>query len=1144
MNAALDWNLWRPFFTTLAVGTTIIFVAALLMQRWTRSMAWRRTIWQVAFLSLGLLAITEISGAGRAAWSWLQHRAQSESGGQLLVESRVIGEPDLRMLLAQRSQNMNTPAPRVVRGSSPTLEPVRWPGAIWLLGFGVALAWMLVARLVFVMFVPRRTLRDKGLLARVESIARRVGVFQRVRVGETHGLAGPIAFGILRPGISLPEGFARRFTREQQDAMLAHELAHLAARDPFWHALADVVSAMLWWHPLAWLAKRQLRAATEAAADDASLVVENGPNVLAECLVELGGRLTRTHSLGWLGMAGGDFRSGLGRRVKRLVSLSSQSWKPMRRSRVWLVRMAVPLALVALALAATVWAQPPFGAPSTLRQAFQRSVLGLALAAALPQAPTAPTATDHIDWQPWSRESLAAARAEGKTVLVHFTADWAVTAKANEQTSLEVPAVRAKLQEMGAIALRGDYTVADETIANELLAFSRAGVPLTLVYPSDSSLTPQKLPAVLTPQIVLDALEQGSAAPEKQASRIAIDSASSDRNKAPALILQGKALYEGGKLAEAESRLEQALKLDPQNPAAKHYLSLIQRPPPQRTTNWLSKPNDTRSALSDKLDWIRLKEVSFPGVSLNEVVEKLATMIKAADPDGKGINFIINHGINDSGRVDPSTGLPETDPLFATKVVIRLMPPLRDVTARQVIDAIVRTAETPIWYAVEDYAVVFSLTSPPPALHTRWFRIDANTFSRAMIESLTTNMDQAIKEAISAPPVLVDSPLPGKVRRFSVKPTGSELVEDARRLFTTAGVDFTVPSKSLVFSERRSQLMVRATQQDLDIIERAIQVMHTPPPQVTIEVKFAEITESDSKALGFDWFLRNTLTQNSGLRPQIRLATSAPGVPDPSGAAASTDNLLNLFQELRNHPLPALPSSIATNAPENEPLIGILTDSQYRVVLRALEQRQGVNILTPPKVTTLSGRQAQVKTVKVRYVVTDLDLSQIVSNATTGAFREVQPKPITELFELGPVLDVVPYVQADGHTIQMTVIPTFKEFLGYDMENARLVPPEAKSADMQQLTPLPIFRLRQIVSSVTVSDGQTVVLAGGSDRLLANPNKNQPLREGTKPPQEPKKTQLLVFVTATLIDPAGNRIHSPENSPRAVPPQESTPPLQ
>ncbi|MBK8001637.1 MAG: hypothetical protein IPK15_23775 [Verrucomicrobia bacterium] len=77
----------------------------------------------------------------------------------------------------------------------------------------------------------------------------------------------------------------------------------------------------------------------------------------------------------------------------------------------------------------------------------------------------------------------------------------------------------------------------------------------------------------------------------------------------------------------------------------------------------------------------------------------------------------------------------------------------------------------------------------------------------------------------------------------------------ARQFFTTAGVDFNVPGKQLIFNDRLGQLMVRATLQDLDIIEQAVQVLNMAPPQVTIEAKFAEITQQDSKALGFDWFL-------------------------------------------------------------------------------------------------------------------------------------------------------------------------------------------------------------------------------------------------------------------------------------------------
>jgi len=214
-------------------------------------------------------------------------------------------------------------------------------------------------------------------------------------------------------------------------------------------------------------------------------------------------------------------------------------------------------------------------------------------------------------------------------------------------------------------------------------------------------------------------------------------------------------------------------------------------------------------------------------------------MIKAADPEGKGINFIINHGNDDSGRIDPSTGLPAAYPaypFFATNVVIRLTPPLRDVTVRQAIDVIARVAETPLSYSVEDYAVVFT-PSPPTALHTRWFRIDANTFSRALSDALTTNMDRRLRKRAARRQGLVDSPLPGKARQISVKPSGSELLNEARRLFTRAGVDFTVPGKSLVFSERLGQMVVRATLQDLAIIDQNILLLNTPPPQLTIEVK-------------------------------------------------------------------------------------------------------------------------------------------------------------------------------------------------------------------------------------------------------------------------------------------------------------------
>ena len=115
-----------------------------------------------------------------------------------------------------------------------------------------------------------------------------------------------------------------------------------------------------------------------------------------------------------------------------------------------------------------------------------------------------------IDWQPWRPEAVAKARAEGRPVFVDFTADWCVTCQANKRTSIEISSVRTKLKEINAVALIGDYTREDDAITAELQRFGRAGVPLVLVYPGDPNAEPIVLPEVLTPGIVLDALEKAA----------------------------------------------------------------------------------------------------------------------------------------------------------------------------------------------------------------------------------------------------------------------------------------------------------------------------------------------------------------------------------------------------------------------------------------------------------------------------------------------------------------------------------------------------------------------------------------------------------------------------------------------------------
>ena len=116
------------------------------------------------------------------------------------------------------------------------------------------------------------------------------------------------------------------------------------------------------------------------------------------------------------------------------------------------------------------------------------------------------TRDDSIKWTAWSPEAEREARSAGKPVLIDFTADWCITCKANKRTSIEIESVRAMLKEKGVVAMTGDYTNKDPRITKVLHDHRRSGVPLVLVY-SPGENKPEVLPVMLTPQIVLDALE-------------------------------------------------------------------------------------------------------------------------------------------------------------------------------------------------------------------------------------------------------------------------------------------------------------------------------------------------------------------------------------------------------------------------------------------------------------------------------------------------------------------------------------------------------------------------------------------------------------------------------------------------------------
>jgi general secretion pathway protein D len=548
-----------------------------------------------------------------------------------------------------------------------------------------------------------------------------------------------------------------------------------------------------------------------------------------------------------------------------------------------------------------------------------------------------------------------------------------------------------------------------------------------------------------------------------------------------------------------------------------------------------------------------------------------------------------------------------------------------------VLDAITKVADQPIKFTIEDYAIVFSPKALEQAvLYTKVFKVDPNTFVQGLqgVTSIILNTGTqssgtggggggggggssggggggtsggTTSTGVLIPSVSITAVAQGGqgagqqqqgqqgggigggiVRNtrpgldYVTKVDNTVLVDDmVRAYFTAAGVDL-APPKIVFFNDRLGELLVRATLQDLEIIEQAVELLNQAPPQLTIEAKFVELSQEDSRALGFNWYLGNTLVNNGAIGVQGGTAPSytgnstaanpsgifpGPGTPTGAGtytpgpgavASSASDNLLT--SGLRNVYGPAQTQGAI---PTVATISGIMTDPQFRVAIEAIQQRTGSDLLSAPKVTTLSGRQTHIAAQDLQTIVTSVSITENSSTSTglVGGTGVVAPtlNYNTTPFGLGPVLDVMPTVSADGYSIQMVLIPTVLEFIQYDSPGGFVPQAEAAAGSaigvpVVAVLPLPHFRVREVVTSCNVWDGQTVVLGGMISESITKIKDEIPVlgdlplvgRLFQSESTDTQKQNLLIFVTPTIIDPAGNRVHNDEDMPFArssIPPQ-------
>ncbi len=198
-------------------------------------------------------------------------------------------------------------------------------------------------------------------------------------------------------------------------------------------------------------------------------------------------------------------------------------------------------------------------------------------------------------------------------------------------------------------------------------------------------------------------------------------------------LLTGLVLIGGG-LGAAER--------PPQDPANStnlyHLIKRLKEQPQIRQRPRVNRYELGYQRIQRMLGSIRFQEVVFDGLTLDEVIQYLAAEIRKKDPEKRGVNFMyVGQAATPtppngaaSVAAPPVAGIARSD---LAGVVINLRQPMRNLTVLQVLDVVAKTADQPIMFAVNDYAVVAMPKTPGSAnVVAARFRANPDTFLQGM----------------------------------------------------------------------------------------------------------------------------------------------------------------------------------------------------------------------------------------------------------------------------------------------------------------------------------------------------------------------------------------------------------------------------
>jgi ankyrin repeat protein/beta-lactamase regulating signal transducer with metallopeptidase domain len=318
-------------------------------------------------ITIVLLVGLSAAGAARRARASVRHLILAATFAALLALPTVPSVlPDLEVAVPSAKAAITAVVPDVslretatriagnvtVAAAPPAASRVSlatWLTLMWATG-AVLLTGLLTSALLKLRGLRRNGIPwDRGQ-ATLEAIARESGLTTAVEVLRHDAIGAPVTWGVRHPVVLLPADAPEWDERDLRQAFL-HELEHVHRRDWLVQVAARAVCAVYWFHPLVWVAWRQLCLESERACDDAVLRRADGADY-AQQLVSLAQRVSVASTVPMLSMAG---RSDLSVRVRALLDTTIGRGRAGRRT---LLGASLLAAAIVLALSPLRAAQP------------------------------------------------------------------------------------------------------------------------------------------------------------------------------------------------------------------------------------------------------------------------------------------------------------------------------------------------------------------------------------------------------------------------------------------------------------------------------------------------------------------------------------------------------------------------------------------------------------------------------------------------------------------------------------------------------------------------------------------------------------------------------------------------------------------